>query len=202
MSGLIPADAIAIGIGAFLGALSRYQIGRLATEWISQDPNRWGKLSGWHTAGINIGGSFFLGGIAASPVIHSSSSPSKLQSPSTNSLIPRLGPFWFMEDKKFLSTTKANQISSGSSRNLPSMSAWWKEQRILFPQGGLSPRTKLMLGVGFCGSYTTFSTYSVDVVTWFAEGKTTKALSYVAANNIGGIAAAAAGMMLMKKFYR
>jgi hypothetical protein len=28
----------------------------------------------------------------------------------------------------------------------------------------LSPTMKLMLGTGFCGAYTTFSTYSVDVV--------------------------------------
>jgi CrcB protein len=58
-----------------------------------------------------------------------------------------------------------------------------------------------MLGVGFCGSYTTFSTYSVDVVSWLAEGKTTRALSYIATHNVGGIAAAACGMALVKKFF-
>ena len=42
--------------------------------------------------------------------------------------------------------------------------------------------------------------YSVDVATWISEGKATKALKYVAVNNVGGIAAAAAGMVLMKKF--
>jgi fluoride ion exporter CrcB/FEX len=42
--------------------------------------------------------------------------------------------------------------------------------------------------------------YSVDVVTWLSEGKTAKAMKYVAANNVGGICAAAAGMVLMKKF--
>lgn len=57
-----------------------------------------------------------------------------------------------------------------------------------------------MLGVGFCGSFTTFSTYSVDVVNWLAEGKTHRALSYIATNNVGGILAAGCGMALVKKF--
>jgi fluoride ion exporter CrcB/FEX len=49
-------------------------------------------------------------------------------------------------------------------------------------------------------SFTTFSTFSVDVVTWLSEGKTARAVSYVATNNVGGFAAAALGMALMKKF--
>jgi len=39
---------------------------------------------------------------------------------------------------------------------------------------GLSPRAKLMLGVGFCGSFTTFSTFSCDVVTWMSQGQITR----------------------------
>jgi len=39
---------------------------------------------------------------------------------------------------------------------------------------GLSPRAKLMLGVGFCGSFTTFSTFSCDVVTWVSQGQITR----------------------------
>ena len=63
----------------------------------------------------------------------------------------------------------------------------------------LSPRTKLMLGIGFCGSFTTFSTFSVDVVNWIQAGQTNKAFAYVVSNNVGGIAAAATGLFLMKK---
>lgn len=155
MSGLIPADVAALGVGAFFGALSRYQCGKLAADWIASDPNRLGKLTGWHTAGINMGGSFLLGGISAAP------------------------------------SQKANHAFSSSSSSSKSPSFFQ----------GLSPRTKLMMGVGFCGSYTTFSTYSVDVVTWISEGKTGKALKYVAANNVGGIVAAAAGMIVVKKFF-
>jgi hypothetical protein len=49
-------------------------------------------------------------------------------------------------------------------------------------------------------SFTTFSTFSVDVVTWLSEGKTAKAMSYVATNNIGSIVAAGIGMAVVKKF--
>jgi fluoride exporter len=58
-----------------------------------------------------------------------------------------------------------------------------------------------MLGVGFCGSFTTFSTYSLDVVQWIAAGQTSKAAAYVATNNVAGIAAAASGLAVAKKLF-
>lgn len=155
MSGLLPADAAALGVGAFFGALSRYQCGRLAADWVASDPNRLGRFAGWHTAGINVGGSFLLGCITAAP--------------SAN--------------------VKAINESTKAELSNPT--------RQIF--AGLSPRTRLMLGVGFCGSFTTFSTYSVDVVSWITDGKTSTAMKYVVANNIGGLLAAAAGMALMKR---
>jgi CrcB protein len=142
---LLVSDAAAVGVGAVCGALCRHQIGRLAAERIAADPKKYGQWTGWHTAGINVLGSFCLGGIAGSPVV--------------------------------VATTTAKSP-------------------------GLSPRMKLMLGVGFCGSFTTFSTYSVDVVQWLTNGQATKAVSYVMANNVGGVAAAAAGMSIAKKFFR
>mmetsp|Transcript_14348 Transcript_14348/g.22396 ORF Transcript_14348/g.22396 Transcript_14348/m.22396 type:complete len:156 (+) Transcript_14348:139-606(+) len=155
MTGLIPfaSDAAAVGMGAVCGALCRHQVGRLAAERVAADPKGFGRFAGWHTAGINIGGSFILGGIAAAPVA----------SPPT------------------AAKGQLNQLNTTLS--------------------GLSPRMKLLLGVGFCGSFTTFSTYSVDVVTWLSKGETTKALSYVMVNNVGGAVAACAGMMLMKRFF-
>ena len=47
MSGTIPHDALAIGFGAVLGALSRYQIGRLAADYIASDPQRLASLQGY-----------------------------------------------------------------------------------------------------------------------------------------------------------
>lgn len=146
MPALIPNDAIALGIGAFCGAMSRYQAGRLAAEWIASDPKRLAHYSVWHTAAINVSGSFLLGCVSAAPSV---------------------------------------QPSTSSSH----------------PVFALSPRAKLLLGVGFCGSFTTFSTYSVDVVNWLASGNTNKALSYVLTNNIGGVVAAGLGMALVNKLF-
>ena len=151
MSGLaiVSSNATAVAVGAVLGALSRYQVGELASAWIAKDPRR-ASLQGWHTAGINIAGSFALGSLAGIPTFSPSPSTAAAKTPSLN---------------------------------------------------GLSPRTKLLLGVGFCGSFTTFSTFSVDVAKWITEGQIGKASGYVLANNVGGIMAAAAGMMVMKKIF-
>lgn len=131
-------DAIAVSIGSVGGALARYQVGKVATEYISKDPKKFGHLTGWHTAGINILGSFVLGVVAGSPTKQSTSV-------------------------------------------------------------GITARQKLMVGVGFCGSFTTFSTFSVDLVTMSNEGRFLRAFSYCAINNVGGFAAAASGMILVRK---
>mmetsp|Transcript_1954 Transcript_1954/g.4574 ORF Transcript_1954/g.4574 Transcript_1954/m.4574 type:complete len:109 (-) Transcript_1954:783-1109(-) len=104
MSGLVPFDVAALGIGAFFGALSRYQAGKVAADFISTDPKRFGKLAGWHTAGLNISGSFLLGVIYAMPTVD---------------------------------VNKVNQIQSGMAKNP------------LERFQGLTPRAKLMLGVGY-----------------------------------------------------
>mmetsp|Transcript_16154 Transcript_16154/g.37098 ORF Transcript_16154/g.37098 Transcript_16154/m.37098 type:complete len:138 (-) Transcript_16154:896-1309(-) len=128
-------DAAALGVGAFCGAFCRQQIGRMAAEQIAANPKRLGPWKSWHTAGINILGSFCLGGISQAP---------------TNVL---------------------------------------------------NKRTRLMAGVRFCGSFTTFSTYSVDVVNWISQGQTRMAMKYILTNNVGGVIAAAAGMLLVKKIF-
>jgi CrcB protein len=125
-------DAIAISIGAAGGALARYHIGKVSSDYIAKDPKTRGIWTAWHVAGINLSGSFVLGMLAG------------------------------------------------------------------VPSSSVSPQSKLMVGVGFCGSFTTFSTYSMDLVTMANEGRFLKALSYFGVNNIGGFAAAAAGLTLMK----
>jgi fluoride exporter len=52
------------------------------------------------------------------------------------------------------------------------------------------------LGVGLLGGFTTFSTFSVQVVLEVDAGRPAKAVAYVAASVLGGIAAAAAGYAL------
>jgi fluoride ion exporter CrcB/FEX len=195
MAGLIPADAVAVGMGAVLGAVSRYQAGRWAAEWIATDPKRLSKFAGWHTAGINIGGSFLLGAISASPVIGASTTSGGAIGGNKEPPTTRTG------SPTTTTTTTPPPTTTTTSRKNNGLVHHPKLQSL---QGvlSLSPRAKLLLGVGFCGSFTTFSTFSVDVVTLLGEGKTARALGYVATNNIGGLVAAAAGMMLVKKIFR
>jgi fluoride exporter len=49
------------------------------------------------------------------------------------------------------------------------------------------------LGVGLLGGFTTFSTFSVQIVLEVDAGHTSRAAFYVVASVVGGIAAAAAG---------
>jgi len=51
-------------------------------------------------------------------------------------------------------------------------------------------------GVGFLGGFTTFSTFSVQVVMDVDAGETGRAAVYLIASVVGGIAAAAAGYLL------
>lgn len=54
---------------------------------------------------------------------------------------------------------------------------------------GWDPRLVLFLKVGFCGGFTTFSTFSLETVQLLQNGKTAQAVLYVAASVILGIAA-------------
>ena len=56
--------------------------------------------------------------------------------------------------------------------------------------------TALLAGTGFCGAFTTYSTYALDVVKLVQAGHVGHAAAYAASTNVLSIGAAAAGLQL------
>lgn len=52
---------------------------------------------------------------------------------------------------------------------------------------------KTLLGTGFCGALTTYSTLSIETLRLVEEGRARRAVAYVAASLVLGLAAAAGG---------
>lgn len=68
---------------------------------------------------------------------------------------------------------------------------------VLARTGGSEP-TRLLLGVGVLGGFTTFSSFSLEVVTMAERGALASALGYVLASVIGAVLALFAGLMLVR----
>ena len=62
--------------------------------------------------------------------------------------------------------------------------------------GGRAELARLLLGVGFCGGYTTFSTFSFDTVALLETRGWTVAAANVMASVAAGLAGVAAGMLV------
>jgi fluoride exporter len=64
--------------------------------------------------------------------------------------------------------------------------------------GGVPAWVVALVGTGFCGTLTTFSTFGADVVRLLEERALGRALAYVAATVVLGLGAASAGYLLSR----
>lgn len=65
-----------------------------------------------------------------------------------------------------------------------------------------SPELRLFLTAGFCGAFTTFSTFSVETFDLIEYAHYQQALLYVATSLVAGLLATAAGFMLARNVIR
>ena len=69
----------------------------------------------------------------------------------------------------------------------------WTSERVL-----LDPRWRLLVVVGFCGSFTTFSSYAFETMSFFEQGQWALMVTNILGNNILCLAGALAGMALAR----
>ncbi|KAA1282907.1 MAG: fluoride efflux transporter CrcB [SAR202 cluster bacterium] len=67
-----------------------------------------------------------------------------------------------------------------------------------FNKANWNQEYSLLLGVGFCGSFTTFSTVTVSSVQLMSNGNYTKAIFYLVSSVVIGLIAALVGIWLAK----
>lgn len=67
-------------------------------------------------------------------------------------------------------------------------------------RGGSSDATRLFLGVGILGGFTTFSSFSMEFWLLFERGQTMQAAAYVLGSVLIGIAACGLGLFVMRQF--
>ena len=69
----------------------------------------------------------------------------------------------------------------------------WTTERVL-----VDPRWRLLVVVGFCGSFTTFSSYAFETMAYFEQGQWLLMVSNVLINNLLCLGGALVGMVLAR----
>jgi fluoride exporter len=69
----------------------------------------------------------------------------------------------------------------------------WTTERVL-----VDPKWRLLIAIGFCGSYTTFSSYAFESMAYFEQGHWSLFAANVLSNNILCLAAVLAGAAIAR----